>query len=94
MMPAFSRCDRDPPVTLAVGVVPADVGDDRDDPVGDVGGVVPPEHPDLDDGDVDGDVGEPRERRCSQQLEVTRRVLEQWLDLGQLADDLGEAPRR
>ena len=51
-------------------VVHADVGDDGDLGVDDVGGVPPPEQADLDDGDVDGDVGEPAERGRRARLEV------------------------
>ena len=45
-------------------VVHADVGDDGNLGVDHVGGVPATEQPDLDDGDVDGDVGEPAEGCC------------------------------
>ena len=53
-----------------LGVVDADVGDHRHLGVAHVGGVPATEQPDLDDGHVDGDVGEPAERSRGDRLEV------------------------
>ena len=60
-MPAFSAAMRRRQSPRAVGVVPADVGDDGDVGVDHVGGVAAAEQADLDDGDVDGELGEPDE---------------------------------
>ena len=71
-------------------VVHADVGDHGDLGVDDVGGVPAPEQADLDDGDVDGDVGEPAERRRRAGLEVARPDAGQPLEVGDGGDLLGE----
>ena len=63
MMPAFSEAMAVRQSPCAVGVVAPDVGDDRDVGVDHVGRVVATEQADLDDGDVDGDLGEPRRTR-------------------------------
>ncbi len=59
-------------------------------PSADVRRVAPAEQPDLDDDDVDGDVGEPAERRRRQDLEVGRLDAGQRLGVGHAADRLGE----
>ena len=51
-------------------VIHADVGDHRDLGVAHVGGVPPAEHADLDDGNIDGEVGEPTKRCRRGGLEV------------------------
>ena len=53
-------------------VVHADVGDHSHLRLHHVGGVPATEQPDLDDRDVDGDVGEPAHRRRRDRLEVAR----------------------
>ena len=63
-------------------VVHADVGDDGDLGVDDVGGVPATEQPDLDHGDVDGDVGEPAQGRRGDRLEVARPHADQTLEIG------------
>ena len=55
-----------------------------------VGGVPPPEQADLDDGDVDGDIGEPAERRRRHRLEVRRAHRDEPLEVGDRGDLLGE----
>ena len=54
-------------------VVDADRGDDRDRRVDHVGGVPATAHAHLDDGDVDGRVGERRERHRGEHLELAHR---------------------
>ena len=71
-------------------VVHADVGDDGHLGVDDVGGVPATEQPDLDDGDVDGDVGEPAQRRRRDGLEVARADPGESLEVGDGGDLLGE----
>ena len=71
-------------------VVHADVGDHGDLGVDDVGGVPPPEQADLDDGDVDGGVGEPAERGGRARLEVARPDAGQSLEVGDGGDLLGQ----
>ena len=58
--------------------------------VDDVGGVPPPQQPDLDDHHVDGDVGEPPERRRRARLEVARTHAGEALEVGDGGDLLGE----
>ena len=90
MMPAFSSAIARRQSPCAVGVVAPDVGDHGDVGLDDVGGVVAAEQPDLDDRHVDGLVGEPRERRRGEQVEVAGPIGEQRLDRRDLGDDLGE----
>ena len=66
--------DRAAPVTGAVGVVTADVGDDRDLRIDDVGRVPPTEQPDLDHRDVDRRLREPVQRGGREDLEVRQRA--------------------
>ena len=61
-------------------MVDADVGDDRDRGVDDVGRVPRAAQPDLDDRDVDREVGEPAERGRGQDLEVRRIEADRLLD--------------
>ncbi len=89
-MPAFSSATRAPPVTHAVGVVEAHVGEHRDRAVDDVRGVPAPEQAHLDHGGAHRLVGEPAERGSGEQLEVRRRLLEQGLEPGQVRQDRGE----
>ena len=72
MIPAFSPGDVGQRRPGELVVVHADVGDDGDLRVDHVGRVPAPEQADLDHGDVDGDVGEPAERRRRARLEVAR----------------------
>ncbi len=51
-------------------MIDADRGDHRDRGVDDVGGIPPPAHADLDHGDIDGRVGEGRERHRGQDFEL------------------------
>ena len=88
--PGLLGGDRPAPVADEVGVVGPDVRDDGDGAVGDVGGVVAAEHPDLDDGDVDGDLGEPAERGRRRQLEPARLDAGERGQLGELGEHLGE----
>ncbi len=78
------------PVPRQVGVVLADVGDDRDVAVDHVGRVEQAEQAHLDDGHIDGDLGEPGERRRGEQLEVGRLHPRERTERGDLADDLAE----
>ena len=73
-----------------LGVVEPDVGDHRNLRVDDVRRVPAAEHPDLDHADVDGDVGEPAERRRGDRLEVRRAHAGDRLDVGDAGDLLGE----
>ena len=73
-----------------LGVVHADVGDDGDLGVDDVGRVPPAEQADLDHRDVDGEVGEPAERRGGDGLEVRRAHAGEHLEIGDGGDLLGE----
>ena len=71
-------------------VVHADVGDDGDLRVGDVGRIPSAEHADLDHGDIDGEIGEPSERRGSRGLEVRRAHPGEHLQIGNRGDLFGE----
>ena len=73
-----------------LGVVHADVGDHGDGRVDDVGGIPPTEQADLDHHHVDGDVGEPAERRGGDDLEVARPAADDALEVGDRRDLLGE----
>ena len=90
-MPAFSRGDVGERRAGELGVVEADVRDDRDLRVDHVRGVPPTEHPDLDHGNVDGDVGEPPEGRRRDDLEEGRAHAGDQLEVGDRADHLTEA---
>ena len=68
----------------------ADVGDDGDLRVAHVGRVPSAEQPDLDHGDVDGEVGEPAERGGGDRLEVRRPHAGEHLEVGDGGDLLGE----
>ena len=57
-----------------------DVGHDRDRAVDDVGRVPGAAETDLDDGGLDGHIGEVAERRGREDLEVARRLGEELLD--------------
>jgi hypothetical protein len=65
-----------------VGVVERDVGDHRDLGVGHVGRVPAAGHADLEDGDVDGDVGEPAEGGEGEDVEAARPDASQRLEGG------------
>lgn len=54
-------------------MIDGDRGDDRNRRADYVGGVPAPAHPDLDDGDVDGRVGERGERHPGEHLEFAHR---------------------
>src|SRR5262249_59617814 len=71
-------------------VVDAHVRDHGDAPVDNVGGVPRPTHADLDDGHVDGDVREPRERGGGEDLEVARPVGQVVLDVRDAREQVGE----
>ena len=73
MMPAFSVAISLDRVAEEVAVVEGDRRDDRDGGVDDVRGVPRAAHPDLDDGDVDGEVGERGVRDGDEHLEVRHR---------------------
>ena len=73
-----------------LGVVEADVGDHRHLGVDDIGGVPSAEHPDLDHGDVDGDVGEPAEGGGGHGFEVGGANAGEHLEVGDAGDLLGE----
>ena len=71
-------------------MVLADVGDHGDRAVAHVRGVVATEQSDLDDGDVDRDVGEPPQSGSSQQLEVRARPADQRLELSNIGQHVGQ----
>ena len=73
-----------------LGVVHADVRDDRDLRLDHVRRVPAAEQTDLDDGDVDRDVGEPSERRGRHRLEVGRAYADQRFEVGDRRHLFGE----
>ena len=79
-MPDFSSAMRRRQSPMPVGVVGADVGEHGHPGVAHVGGVVATEQPHLHHGHVDGQLGEPAERRGREQLEVRRPLVEHGLE--------------
>ncbi len=77
-------------VAEELGVVEADRGDHGDDAVGDVGRVPRAAEADLDDGRVDGEVGEPREPGRSYEFEPRRAFGEHRLEARELFHDRAE----
>ena len=72
--PGLLGSDVGPCRTEILDVIHAHVGDHGHHPIDDVRRVPGPSDPDLDDRHVDGDVGEPGQRRGGEDLEVARRV--------------------
>ena len=71
-------------------MIDADRRDDRDLAVGDVRGVPRSAHADLDDGGIDGCIGERRERHRGHHLEVRQRVLRRLVDDLRVCRHVGE----
>ncbi len=77
------RRDRRTSPAEQLHVVEVDVRDHRDSTVDDVRGVPPSAEPDLDDGSLDGFVGEPAKRRRRHELEPGGPRADEHLQLGQ-----------